>query len=132
MCFQKSKIKITIIYFHDRKGDIHNEFVSQGHTVTGKYYLNTQRLRSWIVQIMFEYRVQDVGFCYMIMHLFTSVLLYVNFYLKTKQWNKLVMLFTRFISMWLFFVNKIKNSIKEDTFCETSKLSKLRDTSFRE
>ena len=37
---QKSKVKTMLVYFYDSKGIIHHEFVPEGQTVTGSFYLS--------------------------------------------------------------------------------------------
>jgi len=37
---QKSKVKIMLVCFYDSKGIIHHEFVPEGQTVTGSFYLS--------------------------------------------------------------------------------------------
>jgi len=37
---QKSKVKTMLVCFYDSKGIIHYEFVPEGRTVTGSFYLN--------------------------------------------------------------------------------------------
>ena len=37
---QKSKVKTMLVCFYDSKGIIHQEFVPEGQTVTGSFYLS--------------------------------------------------------------------------------------------
>ena len=37
---QKSKVKKMLVCFYDSKGIIHHEFVPEGQTVTGSFYLS--------------------------------------------------------------------------------------------
>ena len=39
---QKSKVKTMLVYFYDSKEIIHPEFVPEGQTVTGSFYLSVQ------------------------------------------------------------------------------------------
>lgn len=53
---QKSKIKTMLITFYDSKGIVHKEFVPEGQTITGEYYLEVlHRLWSRIVRVRPEY-----------------------------------------------------------------------------
>lgn len=53
---QKSKVKTMLACFYDRKGVIHHEFVSQGQTVTGSFYLSVlERLWKRIRRVRPEY-----------------------------------------------------------------------------
>lgn len=55
-----SKIKTMLIVFFDTKGIIHREFVPQGQTITGAFYLEVlQRLMGRIRRIRPEYRNSD-------------------------------------------------------------------------
>jgi len=44
--FQKSNVKIMLVCFYDSKGIIHHEFVPEGQTVTGSFYLSVLE-RQW-------------------------------------------------------------------------------------
>lgn len=54
--FQKSRIKTMLITFYDSKGVVHKEFVPEGETVNGEFYLGVlHRLWSRIVRVRPEY-----------------------------------------------------------------------------
>ena len=53
---QKSKVKTMLVCFYDSKGIIHHEFVPEGQTVTGSYYLSVlERLWKMIRRVRPEY-----------------------------------------------------------------------------
>ena len=54
--FQKSRIKTMLITFYDSKGIVHKEFVPEGRTVNGQYYLGIlDRLWKRIGRVRPEY-----------------------------------------------------------------------------
>lgn len=57
--FQKSRIKTMLITFYDSKGIVHKEFVPEGQSVNGEYYLGVlHRLWSRILRVRTEYPVE--------------------------------------------------------------------------
>ena len=53
---KKSKVKTMLVYFYDSKGIIHHEFVPEGQTVTGSFYLSVlERLWKRIRRVPTEY-----------------------------------------------------------------------------
>ena len=57
---QKSKVKTMLITFFDSEGMFHKEFVPEGSTVNGQYYLGMmQRLLARIHTVRPQYKVQD-------------------------------------------------------------------------
>ena len=56
---QKSKVKTMLITFFDSKGMIHKEFVPEGSTVNGQYYLGVmQCLLARIRRVRSQYKAQ--------------------------------------------------------------------------
>jgi len=56
VCLQKSKVKKMLVCFYDSKGIIHHEFVPEGQTVTGSFYLSVlERLWKRIHCVQPEY-----------------------------------------------------------------------------
>ena len=56
VCFQKSKLKKMLVCFYDSKGIIHHEFVPEGQTATGSFYLSDlERLWKRIRRVRPEY-----------------------------------------------------------------------------
>ena len=54
--FQKSKVKTMLVCFYDSKGIIHHEFVHEGQTVTGSFYLSVlERLWKRNRRVRLEY-----------------------------------------------------------------------------
>jgi len=53
---QKSQVKTMLVCFYDSKGIIHSEFVPEGQTVTGSFYLSVlERLWKRIRRFRPEY-----------------------------------------------------------------------------
>jgi len=87
--FQKPKVKKILVCFYDSKGIIRHEFVPEGQTVTGNFYLSVlERIWKRFRRARPEYSVPDSWFLLhdnAPVHLFTTMhrhsgqLLYKNF-----------------------------------------------------
>lgn len=109
--FLKSQVKTLLTWFYDLKGIIHRDFIPEGETITGKYYWDATQHSWWrINRSRPEY--QDPGSWYLLHNNSppqkTSSVAELLAKKKSLCHSRLVV-FTRFVAVWLLLVPKIEN-----------------------
>lgn len=106
--FLKSQVKILLVWFYDLEGIIHREFIPEGETVTGKYYLDAMQHLWWrINRSRPEY--QDSGSWYLLHNNSPPQKATVAAELLAKKkslCHSRLVVFTRFVAVWLLLVPK--------------------------